>query len=277
MSAGYGGRGGGSFTRRGSSSKKVRHRKKDFHEHKIRLAESGTPQDFQALREWTLQSLDKLGHQVLPPDSSYGMQNWMKSLGVLLDDFETRASSMVTLPEGYASGKEGVLSMLSKRFTFPEMDSAIAVARDEVVRISSSIGNRDAAYFGSRLAALRTRRQRLVTELDAERASISRIKAEPRPGRLFQRILGERPPSTAENEAHAAALEREISESDSQTAALQEEELRYREAKKELAVAADKLAGLEAKMMERLQLAPEREEATRKLAEEISKILPMQP
>jgi hypothetical protein len=276
MSAGYGGRGGGSFARRGSSSKKVRHRKQDFHEHRVRLAESGTPPDFQTLRARTLQSLDRLGHQVLPPDSSYGMQNWMKSLGILLDDFEARASSMVTLPEGYVAGKEGVLTTLSKGFTFPEMDAPIAGAKDDVARISSGIGNRDAAYFGSRLAALKAKRERLVTELDAERASISRIKAE-RPGRLFQRILGQRPPSTSETEAHAADLEREIDESDSQTAALHEEELRYREARRELAAAADKLAEIEAKRMERLQLAPEREEATRKLAEEISKILPSQP
>jgi len=275
MSAGYGGRGGGSFTRRGSSSKKVRHRKQDFHEHRVRLAESGTPQDFQTLRERTLQSLDKLGHQVFPPDSSYGMQNWMKSLGVLLDDFEVRASSMVTLPESYVAGKASILATLSKGFAFPEMDGAIAGARAEVAQISARIGNRDGAYFGSRLAALKTKREGLVMELEAERASISRIKAE-RSGRLFQRMLGQRPPSTAEMEVHAAALAKDIDESDSQMAALREEEVRYREAKRELAAAADKLADLEANKLERLQLAPEREQAAKVLADEISKIIPSQ-
>jgi hypothetical protein len=275
MSAGHGGR-GGSFARRGSSSKKVRHSKQDFHEHRIRLAEGGAPQDFQTLKERTLQSLDKLGHQVFPPDSSYGMESWMKSLGVLLDDFETRASSMVTLPASYAIGKESVLSTLSKEFTFPEMDAAITEARDEVTRISAAIGNRDGAYFGSRQAALKAKRERLVSELEAERSSIARVKAE-RPGRLLQRMLGQRPPSTAEMEVHAAGLAKEIAESDSQAAALHAEELQYREGKRELAIVTDRLAELEAKRMERLQLAPEREEAARMLADEISKALPTPP
>jgi hypothetical protein len=275
MSAGHGGR-GGSFTRRGSSSKKMKHSKQDFHEHRVRLAESETPQDLQSLRERTLLSLDKLGHQVFPPDSSYGMQGWMKSLGVLLDDFEARAPSVVTLPSSYFSTKEAVLTTLSRTFSFPDMDSAVAAAKEEVAQITSSIGNRDGAYFGSRLADSKAKRERLMPELAAERAAIARLKAE-RPGRLFQRILGQKPPSTSELEVHAAALAKEIEETDSQVVSLQKEELRYREAKRELAAATDKLADLEGKRTERLQLAPEREEASRTLADEISKALAPHP
>ncbi len=92
MSAGQGGR-GGSFAQRGSSAKKVRHKKQDFHEHRVRLVDSSPPLDFPALKESTFQSLERLGRQAFLPDSGYGLEGWMKSLLLLLDEFEAVASS----------------------------------------------------------------------------------------------------------------------------------------------------------------------------------------
>lgn len=277
MSGGYGGRTGGSFVRRGSSSKKVRRRRQDYHKHRVRSSTAEAEMDLQTLKERTLQSLNRLGHQTFQPGSGYDMESWVKSLGILLDDFEAKATASLKLSSGYLESKGEVLSSLSKAPELPEMDSAIAAAKDEEQKVLSGLGDLNASYFGSKLGPLRSRRMKLTSDLDEEQASIARIKAESRPGGFLSRILGQRPPSTTENEAHVAGLQVELDDVSAKIASLEEEESRYREGKKALSLAVGKVADLETAKTVRLQLAPEREEATRRLAEEISKMLSPPP
>jgi CRISPR/Cas system-associated exonuclease Cas4 (RecB family) len=277
MSSGYGGRGSGSFQRRGSSSKKLKHKRRDFHEHRIRLAEGAPPSDFQTVKERTLQSLERLGHQAFLADSGYGLEGWMKSLRFLLEDFETKASLVLTLPGEYLTKKEHVFSSLSNAAEAPDLDAQIAEAEEAERKVLLTLGNRDAAYFGSAFAGLKRQREKLSADLEAERALITSIKSQRRPSRFLERLLGEKPPSTVEYEEKASRLEAELKEVDARTASLVKEEALYTEEKKELAAAKDKLAELEAQKTERLQLIPQREEAVKALADEISRMTPAQP
>jgi chromosome segregation ATPase len=273
MSGAQGGR-GGTFARRGSSSKKVRHSKQDFHEHKVRLVEGGSPLDFPALRERTIQSLDRLGRQAFVPDSGYGLEGWMKSLDLLLGEFEAAAAGESALTESYSKKKEEILSSLRKSAESPQLDSEIAGARELQRKVASALGNKDASYFGSKLSDLNRRHESLSAQLESQRALIARIKAQPRPGRLFHRFLGEKPPSTAEEEATAAKLEKDRGDVESEISMVQAEQLLYEEGKRQLSQATDTLNRLEGAKVERLQLKQEREDAARALSEEISKMVP---
>ena len=270
MSAGYGGR--GSSYSRGGSSKKVRRKKQEYHEHRYHSPEAGSPGDQGTLKDRTLRSLDRLGHQAFVPGSGYGMENWMKSLNFLLEDFEARAAEELTLPESYLARRSEVLTALSKPPEAPELDAEIAGAREAEVKVLKALGNREASYFGSTRSDLNRRKDGVSAELDAERAAIAKIKAQPRPNRLFQRFLGEKPPSTAGKEANAARLEKEVAEIDAEIAALEAEEFLFDEGRRQLEVARDNLSKLEARKAERLQFSVEREAAAKALAEEIGKL-----
>lgn len=271
--SGYGGR-GGSYARRGSSSKKVKHRKQEFHEHRIHLTESEPPADLQTLKDRTVQSLERLGKQTFVPGSDYGLEGWMKSLRLLLEDFEANLPAPAPITESYRARKADILDSLSRSASSPDLDAQIAQAREAEAKVIQALGNRDASYFGSQLADLKRRQEKVASELEDQRATISRVKGQANARRLWQRFLGESPPSTAEYEAEAARLQKELEELESQIVSVQGEELLYREGKRQLASASEALAALEAKKSERLQLVQERDAATRALAEEVSKISP---
>ena len=272
MSAGYGA-GGGSFSR-GGSSRKVRRKKKDFHGSKGRFAQGEEPVDLQTLKERTLQSLDRLGHQVFPPDLAYGLESWLKSLNVLLDDFETKASPYLALPPEYQNRRLEVTSSLLKAYEFPELDSAIVKAKGEERQAVALLGGRDSSYFGSKLGALRSRREQVALELESERSAVTRMKSARKPSELLKRLLGPKAQPSVGHQANVSRLESELGELNAKASALESEQVLFKEAKEKLALASDRLAELEVNRLGKMQFAPEREEATRLLAEEIAKMNP---
>jgi len=229
--------------------------------------------DFEAMKARTLQSLDRLGHQVLRPDLGYNMDNWLRSLNVLLDDFESKASRKASLPQEYLSRRQEVMVKLGRPVEFSELDYAIAQAKSEEGQLAASLGPHDTAYFDSRLGSLGEQRGQTAAELESERARLAQKKVEPRPG-FFTRIFAPKEPASSEPVLDIGQLEKGLSDLDSQIAAAEAEELHYREDREKLARAREKLAELEARKLERLQFVPEREEATKLLADEISKIQP---
>lgn len=271
-----GSRGSGrSFTGRGSSSqKRAKRKKQDYHKHRARLDENEGPVDFETLRDRTLQSLESLGHQVFHPDLGYGIDNWLKSLNVLLDDFESKASIGAPLPQDYLSRKREVMDKLGKPPEFPELDSTIAQAKGEEEQLAASLGPHGEAYFASRLASLKEQRNQTATELETERARLAEKKAEPRRQVFFRRIFASKEPVSSEPDLDVDQIEQRLGDLDSQIAAAEAEEALYGEVREKLARARQKVSELEAKRLERLQFIPEREEATRLLANEISKIRP---
>jgi chromosome segregation ATPase len=96
----YSGGSGRSFGSKGSSQKKDRKRKQEFHKHKVKFTEEDHL-DFEHLKTRVTVALDKLGHQEFSVESGgYTFQDWMKSLNLLLDDFEEKADPK-NLPKDY--------------------------------------------------------------------------------------------------------------------------------------------------------------------------------
>jgi hypothetical protein len=264
--------GGGGFSRGGSSSKPAKRRKQDYHERKLRLPPEESALDFQTLRQRTVQSLDRLGHQLLPFDLAYGMDNWLKSLNFLLDDFEAKAANWAVLPPSYAAARSDALATFAAPPTFPELEAAIGEARDSRRRAVLAIGDHDSSYFGSRLGGLRAKREGLTSELASERRLLADARSNRRPDGLLKKLFGRGPTPTEDHESKVSALEGQVAKVDSDIAATEADEAQFKEAKEKLGQAVDKVAELEAKKLERMQLTLERQEATKKLAEAISSL-----
>ena len=275
MMSGSPGRAGGSFSRGGSpSQKKVRRKKQEYHKHRARLPGDEAPLDLEALKSRTIQSLDRLGHQVFFPDQGYGLQDWLRSLNVLLDDFETKAAPLVTIPQGYISKRQEVVDRLSRPPEFPELDSAIAQAKSEEERLSAALERHGAAHVSAKLISLNRQRDQLAAELDRVRARLSEKEAEPRHIGFFGRILGKKEPPSSRHEIDVSRAEEQLIYLESQLKALEEEEMSHQENKEKLVLARERLADLEAKKVERMQFVEERQEAAKLLANEISSIEP---
>ncbi len=127
----YSGGSGRSFGSKGSSQKKDRKRKQEFHKHKVKLTEEEHV-DFEQLKTRVAVALDKLGHQVFAVEpGGYTFHNWMTSFNLLLDDFEEKAGPK-NLPKGYYDARLKLTADLLKPAETADIDWEIQNMETEI-------------------------------------------------------------------------------------------------------------------------------------------------
>lgn len=126
----YSGGAGRSFGSKGSSQKKDRKKKQEFHKHKLKFTEE-EHLDFEQLKSRVSVALDKLGHQVFSLEpGGYTFHNWMTSFNMLLDDFEEKAGGH--LSKEYYDSRLKLTAELVKPVDTSDIDPEMKKIEDEI-------------------------------------------------------------------------------------------------------------------------------------------------
>jgi len=263
-----------------SKEKKQKRKKQDFHDHRRARFQEAERHDPEEVRARTVLALDKLGHQVLSTEpGGYDLRAWMRSFNSLLDDFQEKVGTDRITDEFRARREEAVLS-LARPSASDEIDREIGKLNQEVAITRAAIEESD-RKAAARRASLRDERDACERELKVERDKLAAIRdaRESRP--FFSRVL-KAGPSTEQAEAKVAELE-------SKLGGLEEEIERSRKVRLAAGAAAsgksgssdieslEKLESIQKRLNElhsakevTLQLAHEREVATKTISDMIS-------
>jgi len=251
-----------------------------FHQRKIRIQE--TPKlDFEQLKARTINALNKLGQQKFSTEpGGYALDNWIKGVNVLLDEFEEKAGAAKLSP-GYIASRHELNECLSKPVPVSSIDADLSELRANMFEIESNVES-ERALLVSRISELKTTQARCSDELERERRRVADSAPVQSSDSLFNRLLGrsKAPATNPENrirelESKLATLSNEVLEQQKQlnTIVLRSPESRFAEEWNRLESMQTKLEELEKERSDRIQLVKERAEMTGSIAEAISRIL----
>lgn len=127
----YSGGSGRSFGSKGSSQKKDKKKKQEFHTHKVKFT-AEEHLDFEQMKSRVTVALDKLGHQVFSVEpGGYSFHNWMTSFNLLLDDFEEKVGP-TNLPKEYFDARLKLTADLVKPAETEDIDWEIQNLETEI-------------------------------------------------------------------------------------------------------------------------------------------------
>jgi len=262
-----------------SKEKKLRRKKQEFHTHKKSHLREEEQVDPERVRERTIIALDRLGHQVLSTEpGGYDLHAWLRSLNALLDDFQERLGAD-RLSQEFLATRQRVAQSLGP-FTVPEdINKEIEALNKEAAAARASLDELE-RKAGAKLFSLREEREETAKSLKAKKERLAAAAEARRARSLFSRMLNTGP-STAE-------AERAVAEADSKLKRLEEDietwlktrsvaggrslgefEAARLELLKRLEEIQKRLEELRAAEETKLQLAREREEATKALGDVI--------
>jgi len=261
----------------GKSKKNQKRKKQEFHTRRGGYIQEPGRLNPEEARARTILALDRLGHQVLSTEpGGYDLEDWLRSLNSLLDDFQAKIGED-RVPDEFRQRRREALVAIAPRTPSGGVGSEIGklVQEEEVARAALADLDRQAA---ARLASLRGERDGCARELKLERERLAGMRVAKESRKFFSRLVGAGP-STAQAEAKVAELESKLSR-------LEEEIDRARkahstssgatfdsanvEAHEKLEDIRNRLLELQAAEQERLQLAREREVATKAISDSIS-------
>jgi len=250
-----------------------------FHQRKIRIQE--TPKlDFDQLKARTINALNKLGQQKFSTEpGGYTLENWIKGVNVLLDEFEEKAGTTRLSPE-YLARRHELNDYLSKPVPTSSIDEEMSKLMAEKSTIENKI-EAERAQIVSTIAELKTEQTRCSGELERERRRIAEAAAVQDNGSLFNHLFGR-------NKSPMKKIEGRIKELESKLAAFSDEvleqqkqlkmielrspESRFAEDWTALESAQNRLKELEGVKLDATQLVKERVGMTASIAEAISRI-----
>ncbi len=181
---------------KGSKEKKTtRKKKQDFHRTKRRAAQEDEP-DVDKIKARTISALEHLGQQKFSAEpGGYNVQGWVKSLALLLEDFESKVGTE-KLPAEYYAKKEAVLLNFSKPPDNSELEGKIESLRREEVEIKTKL-DRESERIAARLIEVRNDNERQAKVLESEKAKLAQLNLERQQVSFFSKLLGRGGPSTA--------------------------------------------------------------------------------
>ena len=274
---------------KGTSAKKPKKQKGEFRTTKRRSPkeEETTPAvDLAVARARALEGLAHLGQQKFTPGpGGYDLKHWLRSLNLLLDDFEAKAKERGLTPEYQARRKE-VTDSFSSGVDTSQIESEVESIRKEETEIRATL-ERERDRIASRLAAIKVEKDGRARDVEEQRAALAEIQEKRRSASFFSRLAGRAGPPTLpvelkiqELEKASSSLEEEALNLQSVRASLEREggapSGLYEQQWLRIDAIGVRLKELEAEMQEKTQLAKERETATAVLADAISKIEPEQ-
>ncbi|HYA55839.1 MAG TPA: hypothetical protein VED22_03475 [Nitrososphaerales archaeon] len=251
-----------------------------FHQRKIRIQE--TPElDFDQLKARTINALSKLGQQKFSTETGgYALDNWVRGVNVLLDEFEEKAGVARLSPE-YLTSRNELNERLSRPVQVSSIDEDMSQLNTNISDIESKI-EAGRALVVSRISELKAARASYSGELERERRRVAEAPAAQNTNSLFNRLLGKNktPTKDPENiirelESKLAILPDEILEQQKQLSVINAHspESRFAQEWNQLELMQTRLRQLEEERSDRIQLVKERAEMTGSIADAISRIL----
>lgn len=250
-----------------------------FHRPKIRIQEIPTL-GFDQLKAKTINALDKLGKQKFSAEpGGYSLENWIRGVSLLLDDFEEKAGA-ARLSKDYQATRRELDSRLSKPPLVAPIDAEMAELTAGISSIEGRIES-ERTRIVSRISELKATKEKLSAELAAEQEHAADASLAQEDDSLFRRLLRGKKTAATSNEGKIRELE-------SKLAALPDEmrdqrtllklmdlhtpESRFAEEWRRLESMQSKLKELEAEKRDRTQYVREREEVMGSMAEAISRL-----
>ncbi len=264
-----------------SKQKKLKRKKQDYHIRRRGHFQEEGQLNPEEVRARTIIALDRLGHQVLSSEGGYGLQDWLRSLDSLLDDFQEKVGEGHVTEEFRAKRQAAVASLTS-----PPADAATdeeiskATQEESSARAALEELERKAA---ERLASLREERDACAKDLKVEKEKLEELRAAKQSRQFFSRLVRSGP-STEQSEKTVESLEaklnklgEEIERSRKARSVLGatdegKGEAAYPEAERRLEDARNRLISLQEDRKDRVQLTKEREAATKAISEMISSL-----
>jgi hypothetical protein len=240
---------------------------------------AATRPDYDQLKTRTVIALDRLGHQRFSPGSGgYSIENWMRGVNLLLDDFEGKIGTAKIPPEYFEKRRE--LNRLSGNINLTPIDDRLAELRQSEAEVVRRL-NEARTQTTSRIRELQNELARCSAELEKKRKLLNDT-AEKRAESYFKRLFGG---SLAPADS---ALENRVKELESRLRILPIEVLKLQDSLKsidrrsstspwasewkKLESVQVRLQELENEKMKRAQLVREREEITASIADAISSV-----
>jgi hypothetical protein len=269
-------------TGKGSKDKKTAKKKKqDYHRTKRRVSREDKP-DIKETKSRTVTALEHLGQQKFSAEpGGYNVQGWVKSLTLLLEDFESKVGAK-QLPPEYQAKKEEVLLTFSMPPDNSELESKVESLRREEVEIKTKL-DRESERIAARIVEVRNDNERQSKALETEKARLAQLNVEKGQVSFFSRLLGRGGPSTQPAEEKIEELRSLLTALEAETATLgnardsierrpSTTEDPYGGDWKRLNEIGEQIARLEAVMQEKMQRAEARAQAAAEMAKIIAAI-----
>jgi hypothetical protein len=158
-----------------SGGKKLKRKKQEFHEHKLRRSDDGaTNKDPQQLKERVIMALDRLGHQKFSTEQGgYGLENWMKNFKLLLDDYEEDIGK-ANLPIDYPQRREELTATLLKPIDTSAVDKEIEGIKREEEELTKKRDD-ERTRLNGKLEALRAEQAKVSNDLAEYRRRLAKL------------------------------------------------------------------------------------------------------
>jgi len=274
--------GGARSGERGNKQKKAKKQKREFHTSKKRTKKEEKVADLATARTRVMEGLAHLGQQKFSTGpGGYDLSHWLKSLNLLLADFE-HAAGRKALPSEYVQKKEEVLGRFSSPVDTSRIDSeAEAIAKEES-DIRSTF-DRERERILARLAELRAAKDGKGKEIEEQKAALEEIRNTRKSASFFAKLAGRAGPPTEPVEQKIKDLEKASSLLDEEALNLQSVRASiekeggtpagiYASQWTRLDAIAVRLKELESERETKVQLAKERETAAKELEDAVSKV-----
>ena len=251
-----------------------------FHPRKIRLPEDSKV-DHDQLKSRTIIALNRLGRQRFSGEpGGYSLDNWIRGMNILLDDFEGRTGKE-RLSSEYLATRRELNELLSRPVSTATIDRDISEIEQKMADANGRV-EAERARIASRVDELKNDQSRCFAELAKEQASVSDQAAERRSGSFFRRLIGgNSKTSPKDHEGRVEELESKLgaleTEAQEQKKLLKAVDQRSPESPvaaelKELEALQSRLDVLESERSESMQLVKVREAITASIADAISKM-----
>jgi len=251
----------------------------EFRNYKQSLSETSEAH-LNQLKARTVIALNRLGHQkFFDEPGSYSLENWMKGVNILLDDFEDKMGTE-HLTQEYLKKRRELTERLSRPIDVSSIGRSISELRQEEGEILRKF-HEEGAKTASKIDELKEELARVSAELEEEKERLSSAVEEQDSRSYLGRLFGKSSTPAAD------AAEDKVGELESRLQVLQGELLeQHRHAKSveqhseppwaddwgRLESLRGEKKGLENERVARVQHTKEREEATGSIANAISAI-----
>jgi hypothetical protein len=265
-------------TRIGSKSssnktKKLKRKKDEFHSHKKLHFQEIEPLGLEQVKERTILTLDRLGHQVLSSEpGGYGLQSWMKNFNSLLDDFQEKIGP-TRMPSEFDGRRREINAILNAQPDSSDVESEIEKLLGEQ-EDAKKMMEEEAAKRTVRLRSLREQRDGYEKDLKEEKRRLAELNQANQSRQFFSRLL-KAGPSTAPTEEKIKELETSLSKTADEIDTLQNSQVSgsaVAGAKEKAESTQTKIEELRLSKQAKIQLTRERELAAQTMSEIVSKV-----
>ena len=237
--------------------------------------------DYDQLKARTIIALDKLGHQKFAAESGgYSLENWVKGVSLLLDEFEERVGD-ARLPKEYVEMRRLLTGYLHRPVDTSSIDESISELRGKEAEVVRKLGDeRDRTR--AKIDELQKEVMNLTAELEEVKARSANPPAPERSGSFFRRLFASGPPSANkeqsdrrdELEKRLQSLQGGISEQQKVLKSIDQRspDSPMAEDWEKLETLQARIRELEGEKLEKVQLVKEREEFTASIANVISRV-----